>query len=158
MGMTRHKLLVKELNKMRKIIYSGTDAEKQAYSDMVLLDEESIMDLYVADEMGFDVEEHIRKYLESNDSGFVELALEYCYENKFLDEKTKYDLVIELYEKLLSFNSYPTIIKATRLLEKNSFYSEYLKRKPSSDYYIKILNEKIERKREDESLTKRRGR
>ena len=141
--MTSHKKIMEEVNRMRKIAYKGTDAEKQAYSNAVLSNGITIMDLYVASEMGYDVEGHIRKFLNSSEDGLVELALEYCCENKFLDEKTKYDLAIELYEKVLSFGSYPTMIKATKLLEQDALFSEYLKGKPDSNYYASIHNKMV---------------
>ena len=141
--MASHKKIMEEVNRMRKIAYKGTDAEKQAYSNAVLSNGMSIMDLYVANEMGYDVEEHIRKFLNSPEDGAVELALEYCCENTFLDEKTKYDLAIELYEKVLSFGSYPTMIKATKLLEQDAIFSEYLKGKPDSNYYASIHNKMV---------------
>lgn len=132
------KELMEEVKKMRRLAKTGSEEEKQAYSKFVLQNGDEILNNYAAEELGVNTIEHLRRVLNSYDNGRVYLGFENCLENKHLDEQVRLSLVIEFYEKIISSSSINLKMKATRKLEKNSKYAEYLQGKSSSEEYSRM--------------------
>ena len=138
------KELMEEIAKMREIAKTGSEEEKQAYSQFVLQNGDEILNNYAAEELGVNTVEHFREVLNSYDNGRVYLGFENCLENKFLSEQVRFSLVIEFYEKIISSSSINLKMRATRKLEKNPEYAEYLQGKPSSKEYSKMALEQYD--------------
>ena len=135
------KELMKEVTKMRELAKNGSQEEKQAYSQRVLQNGDEILNNYAAEELGVNTVEHLREVLNSYDNGRVYLGFENCLENKHLAEQVRLSLVIEFYEKIISSSSINLKMKATRKLERDPRYAEYLKGKPSSEDYRRMAQE-----------------
>ena len=138
------KELMEEVKKMRRLAKTGSEEEKQAYSKFVLENGDEILNNYAAEELGVNTVEHLRSVLNSYDNGRVYLGFENCLENKFLSEQVRFSLVIEFYEKIISSSSINLKMKATRKLEGDPGYAEYLQGKPSSKEYSKMALEQYD--------------
>lgn len=137
-----NKKFEKELSKMREIIRNGSEEEKQKYSQDLLENGDVIFSNNAAYELGIDTLEHLRKILNCGDIGIVYLGFENCLENKFLSKETRFNLVIEFYEKIIYSKhdeNFNVKMRATKKLESISEYKEYLKDKPSSEEYRKMF-------------------
>lgn len=156
MGMTVHKRLVALMEEVRKISENGTEEEKQAYSNKILEMPNDVRNSYIATMMNVNTEKHYRNML-GWDLGSLSLELEYILENPFLNDEKKYELAVEFYEKILSYNEMSVNARATRMLEKNPMFKDYLLGKTTSDEFAReskrLWDE--ERKREEQEERER---
>ena len=132
------------LKEMKRISLYGTEEEKKAFSKRILQEPMDIISLNIAEEMGIDVQEHYRKLLDWDDFGWQYMMIESILRNSFLDDTSKYNLVIQFYEKLLTHNILVMSARATKLLEKYPMFHDYLEGKKSSTEYSAERKQKLD--------------